>query len=88
MLGLGRLLGETVVVFLIISPSIFIQWHVLNKGANSISANIALHFGEASQFGLSALLASGAALFVVALLVNIVASIIVARSRSGALSEA
>ena len=87
MLGLGRLLGETVVVVLIISPSVFIQWHVLRKGANSVSANIALKFGESSQFGLSALLASGAALFVVALLVNFGASLIVARSRSGALSE-
>jgi phosphate transport system permease protein len=88
MLGLGRALGETIAVTLIISPVYVIQFHVLEKGTSSISSLIALQYGEASQFGLSALMAAGLALFFMTLIVNFIAAQIVARSRSGALSEA
>jgi phosphate transport system permease protein len=88
MLGLGRALGETIAVSLIISPSYAIQTHILQSGANSISALIALHYGEATPFGLSALMAAGLALFAVTLVVNFIAARIVARSRSGAVSDA
>jgi len=87
MLGLGRALGETIAVYMIISPIFTINWEVLSKGSNSISALIALRYGEASQFGLSALMAAGLTLFVITLIVNFTASSIVARSRSGAQSE-
>lgn len=83
MLGLGRSLGETIAVFLIISPVFVIQPRILEKGANSISALIALRYNEASNFELSALMAAGLALFVVTLIINFGASLIVARSRSG-----
>ena len=43
-------------------------------------------FGEASPFGMSALMAAGLTLFIVTLIVNFGASAIVARSRSGASS--
>ena len=88
MLGLGRALGETIVVVLIISPTNKIQSHILQKGANSVSALIASRFGESSSFGLSALMAAGLTLFVMTLGINFLASIVIARSRSGALSEA
>jgi phosphate transport system permease protein len=84
MLGLGRALGETIAVYLIISPIFTINWEVLKTGTNSVSALIALRYGEASDFGLSALMAAGLVLFVITLLVNFTASSIVARSRSGA----
>lgn len=84
MLGLGRALGETIAVYMIISPVFTIQWHVLQNGAISVSALIALRRGDASEFGLSALFAAGLALFVMTLAVNFVASSVVARSRSGA----
>jgi len=87
MLGLGRALGETIAVYMIISPIFTINWEVLSKGSNSISALIALRYGEASQFGLSALMAAGLTLFVITLIINFTASSIVARSRSGAQSE-
>jgi phosphate transport system permease protein len=87
MLGLGRALGETIAVAMIISISFTINWQVLKSGTNSVSALIALYFSEASQFGLSALMAAGLTLFVVTLVVNFTASSIVARSRSGAESE-
>jgi phosphate transport system permease protein len=88
MLGLGRALGETIAVYMIISPVFVIQPHILQNGAISASSLIALRFGEASPFGISALMAAGLALFVLTLLVNFAAASVVARSRSGAVSEA
>lgn len=88
MLGLGRALGETIAVYLIISPRFDVNFNVLEAGSNSVSSLIALRFGEASGFGLSALMAAGFALFALTLAVNFTASIFVARSRSGAASEA
>jgi phosphate transport system permease protein len=88
MLGLGRALGETIAVVLIISPRFDINWHVLEAGGNSVSALIALRYSEASGFGLSALMAAGLALFALTIIVNFTASWFVARSRSGASSEA
>ncbi|MFE7033400.1 phosphate ABC transporter permease subunit PstC [Streptomyces sp. NPDC057621] len=88
MLGLGRALGETIAVFMLISPVFTVQWHVLQSGTSSVSSLIALRYGEASEFSLSALMAAGFALFVMTLIVNFAASSIVARSRSGAASDA
>ena len=88
MLGLGRALGETIAVVLIISPRFDISFHVLEAGSNSVSSLIALRTFESSGFGLSALMAAGLALFAVTLVVNFTASWFVARSRSGASSEA
>jgi len=87
MLGLGRALGETLAVYLIISPVFQINWHVLQAGGHSISALIALRASDASPFETSALMAAGLALFLMTLLINFVASAIVARSRSGADSD-
>jgi phosphate transport system permease protein len=88
MLGLGRALGETIAVSLIISPVFVIQPHILQNGTSSISSLIALHYAESTPFGLSALFAAGLALFALTLLVNFGAAVIVSRSRSGAVSEA
>ena len=88
MLGLGRALGETIAVYMIISPIFAINWQVLKTGTNSVSALIALRYGEASEFALSALMAAGLVLFLITLVINFTASSIVARSRSGAESEA
>ena len=87
MLGLGRSLGETIAVFLIISPVFVIQPRILEKGGNSISALIALRYSESSAFELSALMAAGLALFLVTLVINFGASTIVARSRSGSVGD-
>lgn len=87
MLGLGRALGETIAVLMIISPVFRIQTHIFQHGTNSIAALIAGHFGEADQFAVSALMAAGLVLFALTLIVNFVAAMVVARSRSGAVSE-
>ncbi|RJQ89626.1 phosphate ABC transporter permease subunit PstC [Amycolatopsis panacis] len=88
MLALGRALGETIAVYMIIAPVFAIQPHILQSGANSVSALIAQQWGAASPFGLSALMAAGLALFALTLVVNFGASAIIARSRSGRESEA
>ncbi|WP_018684222.1 phosphate ABC transporter permease subunit PstC [Actinokineospora enzanensis] len=88
MLGLGRALGETIAVAMIISPIFLIQPHILANGANSVSALIAQKWGAASEFGLEALMAAGLALFLLTLVVNFAASAVIARSRSGQGSDA
>jgi phosphate transport system permease protein len=80
MLGLGRALGETIAVAIVIGSSFGISWHILVPGGNTIAANIANKFGEAGATGRSALIASGLVLFVLTLFVNVVARIVIARS--------
>jgi phosphate transport system permease protein len=88
MLALGRALGETIAVFMIISVVFDIKIRILETGTSSVSSLIALRFAEASPFGLSALMAAGLTLFIMTLIVNFVASAVIARSRSGAVSDA
>ena len=61
--------------------------HILPTGGNSIASLIALKFGESSGTAISALMAAGLVLFVMTLVVNAIASTIVARSRSGSATE-
>jgi phosphate transport system permease protein len=84
MLGLGRALGETIAVVLIISPSFVLGAHWLETGTNSIAALIALRVGDAHGIAINALMAAGLVLFLMTLGVNVAASRIVRRSRSGA----
>lgn len=87
MLGLGRALGETIAVALIIAPAFDIKIRILELGGNTISSMIALRFGDADAIQLSALLAAGLVLFLITLIINSLASIVVSRSRSGAATE-
>jgi phosphate transport system permease protein len=87
MLGLGRALGETIAVLLIISPDFTIKFKPLEVGTITVSALIAGRYGEATNAQLSALLAAGLVLFLITLAVNTFASIIVSRSRSGAQTD-
>jgi phosphate transport system permease protein len=87
MLGLGRALGETVAVLLIISLDTHTTFRILQTNFSTISALIANDFGDSSPSQLSALLTAGLVLFVVTLIVNTLAAIVVNRSRSGAATE-
>jgi phosphate transport system permease protein len=87
MLGLGRALGETIAVTLIISVTFEPSIGILQQGSNSIAALIALKFSESNDLGISALMAAGLVLFVTTLVVNTIASIVVGRSRSGESTE-
>ncbi|HTZ91137.1 MAG TPA: phosphate ABC transporter permease subunit PstC [Streptosporangiaceae bacterium] len=84
MLGIGRALGETIAVLLIITPTPALNWHILQSGGNSIAALIAGAWNYATYDQLSALMAAGLALFAITLIVNSLAAIIINRSRSGA----
>ncbi len=87
MLALGRALGETISVVLIISQAFQIKPNVLESGTATISSMIAIGYKEATPAQLSALLTCGFVLFLMTLAVNTVAARIVARSRSGAGTE-
>ena len=84
MLGFGRAMGETIAIALIISPTYSPAWRVLENHGLSIAALIALRYQESTAEMLSSLMAAGLALFVITLIVNAVASVVVTRSRSGA----
>ncbi len=80
MLGLGRALGETMAVVMILSPGMLYSVKLLAAGQQqTIAANIALQFPEANLTGVSTLIATGLALFVITLVVNMAARAIVAR---------
>ena len=81
MLGLGRALGETMAVATVLSPDFLIHGSLLNPGGGTFAQNIASKFGEADDFGRDALIASGLVLFVITLLVNGAARMIIARRK-------
>jgi phosphate transport system permease protein len=80
MLGLGRALGETVAVFLLLNLSFRYTYRILDSEGGNVASIIASKFGEATDFEIQALIAAGLVLFVLTLIVNMVASAIVQRS--------
>ncbi|WP_419996821.1 phosphate ABC transporter permease subunit PstC [Streptomyces boninensis] len=81
MLGLGRALGETMAVATVLSPSAILSAKILEPGGGTFAQNIASAFKEAGEFGRDALIASGLVLFVITLLVNGAARLIIARRK-------
>jgi phosphate transport system permease protein len=80
MLGLGRALGETIAVALVLGTNFVINWHILTPGGNTIAANIANYFAEAGATGRSALIATGLVLFAMTLVVNTIARMVIYRA--------
>ena len=80
MLALGRALGDTMAVTMVLSPSSVVSFLVLTAtNPTTIPANIALAFPEAHDTGVNTLIATGLVLFVVTFAVNALARWIVAR---------
>ena len=80
MLGLGRALGETMAVTLVLSPLGIVTFNLLNpENPTTIPAIIALRFPEAHDEGVNTLVAAGLILFIVTFAVNFVARWIVSR---------
>jgi len=80
MLGLGRALGETMAVYMILSVGLSYSFNIVQSGEhNTIASYIAGQFPEANSYGVSALIAMGLALFLITLLVNSLARWIVSR---------
>jgi phosphate transport system permease protein len=82
MLGLGRALGETIAVALLLPNVPEVSREILPNGGATVSGFIANRAG-ADAFTTSGLLAAGLVLFVITLATNMVASVVVSRSRSG-----
>ncbi|GAA4099772.1 phosphate ABC transporter permease subunit PstC [Actinomadura miaoliensis] len=81
MLGLGRAMGETIAVAMVLTFVPGINWHLLEDGGTTFAANIANSFAEATETGRGALIASGLVLFVITLIVNMAARAVVARRK-------
>lgn len=81
MLGLGRALGETVAVYLTLNLVFDINFRILGSAGGNVASLIATKFGEATPYELKALMAAGLVLFLVTLLVNFMATIVVNRSK-------
>jgi phosphate transport system permease protein len=81
MLGLGRALGETMAVTIILSVSGIVTFNLISQeNPTPIAANIALKFPESSGVDVNALIASGLVLFGITLVVNVIARLIISRS--------
>lgn len=82
MLGLGRALGETMAVAMVLSASGGISFALLTSAnPGTIAANIALSFPEAYGTNVSVLIATGLLLFAITLVVNSIARWIVSRRK-------
>jgi len=83
MLGLGRALGETMAVALVLSPALVINPAILTStNSSTIAANIALRFPEAHDLGINTLIATGLVLFVITLIVNSIARYVINRRKA------
>ena len=81
MLGLGRALGETMAVLMILAPGATFSFHILEVGMHqTIAANIAAKEAESAGTEMSLLIFTGLVLFVLTFLINAAARWIVARS--------
>jgi phosphate transport system permease protein len=79
LLGLGRAMGETIAVALVIGASDTVTSHLFSPGY-SMPAVIALTFGESTGVFRAALIGMGVLLFVITIIVNLVARGVVERS--------
>ena len=87
-LGLGRALGETMAVTMVIGNSLDIQRSLLSNG-NTMASAIANQFAEAAgDLHLSALMELGLALFIVTIIVNALAQVLVWAVTRGVPSQA
>ncbi|MGN6782217.1 MAG: phosphate ABC transporter permease subunit PstC [Marmoricola sp.] len=85
MLGLGRALGETMAVAMVLSASGVVTFHLISStNPSTIAANIALTFADATGLQINALIATGLVLFVLTLVVNAAARAVVVRSEETA----
>lgn len=80
MLGLGRALGETMAVAMVLSGNQVINFRLLTSdNPNTVAAMIAQNFPEASGLRINELIAAGLVLFVITLIINSIARLIISR---------
>jgi phosphate transport system permease protein len=83
MLGLGRALGETIAVSLLLPQVPVLSMRIFQNGGGTISGFIVQRAGS-DPITVSGLMAAGLVLFVLTLGTNLIASVVIGRSRSGA----
>ena len=79
MLGLGRAMGETVAVYTVLNVVYQINWQVLFGAGGNVASLILLKFGEAGPYEVDALMAAGLVLFLLTLIVNATADVLVSK---------
>jgi phosphate transport system permease protein len=80
MLGLGRAMGETVAVFTVLNIVFQVNWQMLLGAGGNVASLIILKFGDASPYEIKALMAAGLILFLLTLVVNALADLIVKKT--------
>ena len=84
MLGLGRAMGETIAIYLVLNIYFAPNFQVLFSAGGNVASLIVSKFGEAGEYELRGLMAAGLVLFIVTLIVNFLSNAIVKRtSRTG-----
>ena len=78
MLGLGRALGETIAVALLVGGATGINLSIFQPG-ETVAAKIVNTFQESAPEGIDALIALGVVLFVLTIIINVVARLAVRR---------
>jgi phosphate transport system permease protein len=79
-LGLGRALGETMAVAMVLSATGVVTFNLIGStNPSTIAANIALKFADATGVRVNVLIASGLVLFVITFVVNFAARAIIGR---------
>jgi phosphate transport system permease protein len=82
LLGLGRAVGETVAIFYVLNLSMDTNWYkLLEPEGGAVASWILARFGEASPEEKQGLMAAGLVLFIVTLIVNFIANVIVNRAQ-------
>ena len=83
LLGMGRAIGETVAILYVLQLDFHINWYqILEPRGGAVASWILARFGEANKTEFQGLMAAGLVLFIVTLLVNVLANVIVNRSQA------
>jgi phosphate transport system permease protein len=84
MLGLGRALGETLAVAMVLSPSVVVSFFLLrSENPTTIAANTALQFPDSFGTSVNVLIATGLVLFVITFVVNAASRAVIGRRAAG-----
>ncbi|WP_027479331.1 phosphate ABC transporter permease subunit PstC [Gryllotalpicola ginsengisoli] len=84
LLGLGRALGETMAIAIIVSPKLIYSFQLLtDNNPGTIAANIALQFSGSNELQRDALIGTGLMLFLVSFAVNFAARWIISQTAPG-----
>jgi phosphate transport system permease protein len=73
-------MGETVAVYTVLNIVFQINWQILLGAGGNVASLILIRFGEANPYEVNALMAAGLVLFLLTLIINALAELIVRRT--------